>query len=654
MPPIPHPPVSGRYRGRRGDYEVELRVDVDGVRPMHRISADYFRLQGAKTAYIGSMRVDEPKVSITQTRITITGRGSFSEAAGHQNVKITIPRISNSSPPAPATLRHFSGGGASGSTYVCAYESPSLRCVHLEEAREKAVTAFFSYDTASLPSSGPARSLTPASAFAEAGIETVYAAKPTVIDNSGAGANAAWSDAELHAAMERSFSRWSDSPQWAVWLLHAVTHEDPQIFGLMFDRHGLQRQGCAVFYQDLSPSNPRISRELLHVCVHELGHAFNLPHCWQSVSSKPPFPSRPDAGSWMNYAERFPGGAAAYWSRFAFEFDDIEIVHLRHAFREDVIMGGSPFAGSAAYDRSERWDSAQQDRGLRLKLLAPGALPQGVPVTVGLELSAIAREDRLVPRVLGPRPSTIDIAIRDPRGHEFVFEPLLHHCRREQPIQLHAGGAPMRDYAFIHYGKHGFVFDDPGLYRARARYTAADGSLALSDEVSIRIRTPASQAERAVMKLVSGNHQVGKLMSLMGSGASELREGNEILTTIIHRYPTHPMADIARLILGADLARGFKRLEPDGSVSRQRAPDIAGAAAIAGSVVDVAHLLRAHPAGEAPSPSVGAPMPAEVATRPGVAPAVKAFANSRRNDVGRKGLETEASEDPDAWTQTRR
>jgi hypothetical protein len=637
MPPIPYPVVSGRYRGRRGEFEVELRVDVDGSRPMNRVSADYFRREGATKTYIGSMRVDEPAVSITRTRVTITGSGHFSRPARHQRVRVTIPRASGGSARAPATLRHFSDRGASGSDYVCAFESPSMRRLHLEEARERAVTAFRSYDTASLSSCGPARSLTPAAAFAEAGIEAVRAAEPTLVDTSGAGANAAWSDAELHAAMERSFSRWGDSPHWAVWLLHAVTHEDPEILGLMFDRQGLQRQGCAVFYQGLCPSSPEVARGLLHVCVHELGHAFNLPHSWQSVHGRPPFPSRPDAQSWMNYPDRFPGGSAAYWSQFAFEFDDIEIVHLRHAFRENVIMGGAPFAGSAAYDPSESWDSARQDPGLRLKLLAPGELAQGVPVTVGVELSATTTEGRWVPRVLGPRPSTIDIAIRDPRGREFVFEPLLHHCRRERFIRLRAGGPPLRDYAFIHYGKHGFAFHDPGLYAARARYHAPDGSLALSNEVSIRIRPPGSRVERDVVRLVSGNHQVGKLMSLMGSGSPELQDGNQTLETIIGRYPTHPMADIARLIHGADFARGFKVLEPNGSVSRQRLPDVARAASLVSRVVDIAHPLQPPLVGTPSDPPLGAPAMAEVATRPGIAPAVTAFANSRRNDVGRKG-----------------
>ena len=70
-----------------------------------------------------------------------------------------------------------------------------------------------------------------------------------VISTAEAGANTAWSDAELHASMIRHFSRWRDLPQWAVWLFHARLHDiGPNLYGIMFDQQGKQRQGCAVFY----------------------------------------------------------------------------------------------------------------------------------------------------------------------------------------------------------------------------------------------------------------------------------------------------------------------------------------------------------------------------------------------------------------------
>jgi hypothetical protein len=610
--------VSGRYRASDGDFEVELRVDVDGPRATKRVSADYFKTGGAPTAYIGSMRVDEPLISITPARVEISGAGVFTWPAKHTFVRIAIPRVAESAAPAPATLRHLTSPGPVRSEYVCAFESQRFRTVQYEEAREKSVVQLVSYDTGSLPSGGTARALSPVSAYAEAGIELREERQTTVIDSSTAGANAAWSDAELHAAMEAGFSRWADIPQWAIWLLNAVTHEDPEIFGLMFDRKGLPRQGCAIFYHELTPTPARIARELIHVSVHELGHGFNLPHCWQRSNDAPPSPSRPGAKSWMNYPERFPGGPAEYWRKFAFEFDDVELVQLRHGFRDRVIMGGEPFAGSAARARSGSWDSEQQDEGLRLTLRAPQALAQGVPVTVGLELSLTGTGTRWVPGVLGPRAGSIDIAILDARGNESVFEPLLLHCRGEKLVPLRPGDAPIQDYAFIHYGRSGFAFADPGLYRMRARYDGRDGSVALSDEVPIRVQAPVSRAGRDVVNLVAGNKEVGALMSLMGSDAPGLRGGNETLSAIIERYPTHPLADVARVVQGVNLARGFKRMESGGKIN-VRPPDLVQAAALVGRVIDVSVL----------------PAPGNIATRNKVASSVNAFVNSRGIEVGR-------------------
>lgn len=613
--------VSGRYRCAEGGYEVELRVDVDGRRPTRRVSADYFRSDGETSTYIGSMRVDAPVVAFRSAEVRISGTGAFSWDTQHKGVRITIALAGTV---LRATLTHVTRSGAAGATYVCVFAAESFRTVQLVESAEKPIVKFSTYDTGLLPSGGAARSLSAVAAFGEAGIEAIPTAEVAEVDTSIAGANAAWSDAELHAAMELSFSRWIDRPQWAVWLLHAALHEDPAIFGLMFDRQGLQRQGCAVFYHGLSPTTPQFARELLRVCVHEIGHAFNLPHCWQGTHGDPPLPSRPGACSWMNYPERFPGGPGAYWKDFDFGFDDVELAHLRHGFRDSVIMGGAPFAGAPSATRSEGWDAEVQDRGLRLVLHPPAALAQGVPVTVGLELAVTTAQGRMVAPVLGPRPGTVDVAIRDPRGQELVFQPLLRHCRGPEAVALRAGDPPIRDYAFLHYGRRGFTFGAPGVYQARARYTGPDGSVALSRQVAISVRPPATRAEREVLALVDGDDEVGKLLSLMGSDARALRGGNATLDTIIERYPANPVADIARVVRGANLARGFKRLDPDGSVEI-RPPDNAAAALLVGSVVDIARMHGAAARASRASP--------DIATRPAVAPPVHAFVNSRRSEI---------------------
>src|SRR4051794_36270179 len=94
--------------------------------------------------------------------------------------------------------------------------------------------------------------MTVVSAFGEAGIEVTPTSGSDVINISEAGPGAKWSNAELHAAMERHFSIFQNTPQWNCWQLVAQDHDfGPGLLGIMFDQIGPQRQGCAVFHRGL-------------------------------------------------------------------------------------------------------------------------------------------------------------------------------------------------------------------------------------------------------------------------------------------------------------------------------------------------------------------------------------------------------------------
>jgi hypothetical protein len=635
MPPIPSRAVSGRYRGRHDRVVVELRVDVDGPRPTRRVSADYWSAPTGEP--MGSMRVEQPTIRSTASHVVITGTGSFTWSTPQRQIRITIARAAAGAPPPPATLAHLASDGRPGATYPCGFESPWFRTVRLEEAVQRGVTKFDSYDTAALPSGGPPRTLSYVEAFAEAGIEMRVAGAPARVDTTAAGADAAWSDAELHAAMAERFRRWIGHPGWAVWLMHATRHDnlgldgphDGGMQGIMFDQ--LRRQGCAVFYDVMPGTAPADLRAQLFTCVHEVAHGFNLRHAWERSPFRPPIPSRPATASWMNYPYLYPGGRPAFWSTFAFEFDDDELAHLRHALLDDVVMGATPFQSDAALMRGpDGGDPADADGGLRLTLTMPPSVAYGVPVTADLALSVTAREGRLVQTVLGPRSGTVDLAIGRVGETPHVFEPLLRHCRGGVTVLRTPSDPSVRDGALVHYGKDGFPFRMPGLYDVQARYAAADGRHVLSQPVRVRVLAPRTPAEDAVGKLTFGDDQTGALLSLMGSDAPALRRGNSALQRIIGRFPTHPMAAIARLVLGTNAVRTFKTIADEGPV-HVRPSQPAAARALVDPVIDVDRLDRA--AARAPA-DVGrreamAIALAQVGTRPGIAPAVGAFLRSR-------------------------
>ena len=596
IPPVPilKRKVYGRYRSTGAPYQVELRVDVDGPSPTMRISADYYSISGATVSYFGSMRVDAPVVSITPSHVVIKGTGRYTWAAGATGVKVTIPRVPISSSPAAATMQHILPSGSPGATYICRYVGPGFRAVLFEQDCQDTVPdPFTSYNTGSLPSGGPARTLSVIGAYAEAGVQLLSTGANNVISTAEAGANGAWSDAELHAAMVRHFSRWRDVPQWAVWLFHARLHDlGTGLYGIMFDQQGKQRQGCAVFYAGIGGTSADARRLQAYTCVHELGHCFNLLHSWQKSLASPPQPNRPASPSWMNYPWRFPGGAGAFWSAFPFRFDAPELVHIRHGFQKDVIMGGSPFGTGSALEDLESWREPVEDRsGLRLELEAPVSFAYGAPVTVQVKLTSADPRGIEVTKHLRPRNGNVEIAIAQPGGRVVEYEPLLHHCMSdEDTIALGGEQQSYADMAFLHYGKEGFYFERPGTYRLRARYTAPDGSVVVSGTTTIRVRPPATAEDVEVADMLFGDEQ-GTLMYLVGSDFDGLQRGNEALTKIWSEHPDHPLADVARLIQGVNAAREFKQIEADDTVT-VRKPDVDAAVGLLAPVMDVGAVRK--------------------------------------------------------------
>lgn len=547
--------ISGLYRGQDGDARLELRVDVDGNRPTGRVSGDLFDVAGATVTYAGSFVVHAPVITARGEESRIEGRGVFTFDAPAREVTVTI-----------------SGGSGTaeiaGRSYPVAFASPSFRTVLLEQDSVAGTVPFTSYHTGALPgpTGSPPRELTLAAAMAEAGIELTLA-EPGVIPVEGSGADLAWDDAELHHAMVRQFSHFGDAPAWRVWMLVADKHVSGYR-GIMFDYNDAhQRQGAAVFYDAIKGDSPRARRAQLRTYVHELGHAFNLLHSWQKNLATPPQPLGPHGGlgdlSWMNYVQNYhPGGEPAYWAAFPFQFTDSELVHLRHGFFRDVAMGANAFGTGAA--EVAPFEQPVEDRsGLRLEVRAKDWFALGEPVVVELKLSC-AGEPRTTHGHLHPDTEFTQVTITRPGGGTVLYRPMMRHCVDHSPeIRLDAGNPAIYRSAYIGHGRDGHYFQQPGEYRVRAQYVAADGSRIVSPACVVRVRYPAGVDDHRVAELMLGEEQ-GQLFSLLGSDSPALRTGNEALEEMLDRYGDHPLAVYARLVKGLNAEREFKKVTEDG------------------------------------------------------------------------------------------
>ncbi|MBD2100551.1 hypothetical protein [Leptolyngbya sp. FACHB-261] len=555
--------VSGRYRSSGGSYQLELRLDVDGRRPTMRISGDFFRTSGATVVYFGSFNVDSVSVSTTDSTATLEGMGAYTWSTAAAKVQVIIPRTTISQSAAAATLQFFTKTGAPGASYACDFESGYFRTVQYEQDHVSGVTPFDSYDTGSLPSGGPARVLSVVKAFAEAGVELQTTGGWSEVSMTSIGS--AWSDAELHASMETQFSQWQDEPQWKVYLLAANLHDiGTGLRGIMFDQHGRQRQGCAVFHDVIGGSSPDSLRAQLRTYVHELGHCFNLLHSWQKSLANPPAPNRPDALSWMNYIQFYPGGAPAYWANFPFQFDDIELVHLRHGARNDVIMGGNAFAAGAALLEPQALAEVVDDRsGLQLRLESRKTYAFGEPVVLEIKLATTDLRAKQVHSHLHPKGGFVQVAICKPNGQVVNYEPVVEYCIDESMVTTLDQERPaLYESAYIGFGHEGFYFEQPGAYEIRAVYYALDGSLVISNPIGLRVRSPLSVADEEVAELFLGDEQ-GMLLSMLGSDSEHLSSGNGAFDLLLDKYNDHPLAVYAKLLKGINAGREFKTITPD-------------------------------------------------------------------------------------------
>jgi hypothetical protein len=334
--------------------ELELRVDVDGVRPLNVISGDIFSNSGKNPKYLGSFTFKGVKKKETSTNeiLLIGETGKFSsDLVRFSEIQVAIPVNSR---PLEAAVQWPTSSG-SNSNFLCKYASEYFRSVQLEHDYEQRVAPLEPYDTTDLFSPSPHRShpISLSDAFAEAGIEIIVVKEKqdSVSPPKGIpGEGSIWTGSELHEAMLKHFTLLKDRPQWKVWLLSANEYVMSNINGIMIDRKGKKRRGCAVFQSATGWRSAEEKRMRLFIYVHELGHCFNLHHPWEKPQAEPFAEAEGHATlSWMNcpwtyYSSEESRGEEAFWKNFNFQFSDSELMHLRHGFRNDVIFGGNSFS----------------------------------------------------------------------------------------------------------------------------------------------------------------------------------------------------------------------------------------------------------------------------------------------------------------------
>ena len=138
----------------------------------------------------------------------------------------------------------------------------------------------------------------------------------------------------------------------------------------------------------------------------------------------------------MNYTWNYqpssgPGGDAAYWSAFPFQFTDNEVIRLRHGLYKNVVMGANAFAKGARRSIRRCSPPPRGPLGLALEVRSKGTFGYGEPVVVELKLAATDTRGTATHGYLHPNDDFATIAIRQPSGRTVLFRPMLRHCADE-------------------------------------------------------------------------------------------------------------------------------------------------------------------------------------------------------------------------------
>ncbi len=568
--------TSGRYQGHStapsaGSLWLDLRVDVDPLSPTSpvtgRVSGDLYEqseLAGRRwVTFVESWVVDTPSVEVGATATVIEG-ALRSSAPDPRQLRLEFSDVGG----VPRVRVLLQDAGVLTTTFECVHSGNACRELRLEIDVCAKVA-----DGRTIPVyEHGGRALDVVACYADAGIAIeIEPSAAAPIDDSHPDFDT-WSTAELHDAMSDHFSRAVGSwPSWDLWAVLASRADDPNLAGIMFETtgqrgrdRGPERRAIAVFrehplFQQLPAAEPNNDaerealRNFLHTWIHEIGHAFHLPHPWQQ--------GRGVALTWMGYPQTYDlfHGQGEFWQRFDFRFDEAELVHLRHGERSRVIMGGEPWTFGNAGLEAEPVGRDQPP--LELLLRSKRYFDFLEPVNVELRLRNRSSESLEVDARLQPEHGLVSIEIRRPNGSIGRHHPLA--CRVASPVSrsLAAFGNPdgldrYSESLALSYGLHGFQIDEPGEYQLRAVYRGAGRMCAFSDIQRIRVGWPQS-TETEILAQDFFTDDVGLQIYLEDSHADRLAKARDVIREVAERWPHTLRGAKLNTVLAAAAARPF-------------------------------------------------------------------------------------------------
>jgi hypothetical protein len=522
---------------------LELRVDIDRRRPQNRISGDFFTKflififpfgHFPITFYNNSFVVENLNVNQSTNEVVITGPVKYYNDSTNVNdtIEVRIPRVMLLSPPADAIVKFYTAGSLT-STYLCPKISEFFRSVILEIDRFQGTIYPPTASTCVNPHPADltCENMTTQLIYQRAGIDMTVNEDDVLNDPDSADPGSDWDWGELHDLMEDRFDLFINTLHWNTYGVVVPWFEDHGVSGIMFDWAGGQpgdtrfRQGAAVSHDaimsktsgTLYNTTAKQNRLFLWTFAHEIGHAFNLPHTWLRNLT-----ADSASESFMNYPRKYTGGSGTtshqrrtdYWSNFRWEFDDVELIWMRHADRNSVIFGGINWIWN---NLSTFTDPEIEFRNspLSLEVRAREVFDYGQPVQVELKLKNISNSPQTVDDLLEPEDGLVALYVTRPDGLSVRYFPPMQRIRESRIVTLEPGEA-LYETMMLSYSASGPLFQKSGEYRIRAYYIVPDMSFVVSPNLRLRVATPKNNSTEELAHLLF-SHAAAKFMYFGGT-----------------------------------------------------------------------------------------------------------------------------------------
>jgi hypothetical protein len=553
----------------------DVRLDVDGEYPQMTASGTLTRWLSGRIHWIAKLR--------PTGRFSWDGHIWFKEGAAllfpYTNVRITVSRALASHQRRATVI--FTGGGAPRRIRAFRYFSNYFHDVNFEFDRAEGITPTTAIDTdahPNRPATLPIETLSIDTVFRRAGFRVARSAGNSVPLIPGAGANAKWSDQEMHDAMQAYWSRYGDQAQWAMWTFFAAQHEmGPSLGGIMFDDIGAyHRQGTSLFYDSFISQPPVgetepsawVKRMQLWTAIHEMGHAFNLAHSWQKSlvfnGNGPwiPLADEPNARSFMNYPYAVPGGQTAFFSDFEYRFSDSELLFLRHAPEKFVQMGNADWFDNHGFEQVNRLPESSLRLQLRVNRVET-RFEFMEPVMLELKLTNVSDQPLLLPDDIISNSERMTIIVRRQGQTAKAYLPYARYCRKAGQTVLRTSHS-LYESLFVGAGRGGWRIDEPGVYLVQA-CLHLDNEDVLSNPLTIRVAPPQTREDELLAQDYF-TEEVGRTLAFDGTRYFE--QANNILNDVSLRLANRAVAAHAQIALQIGNLQDTKQLEMTGEAPR--------------------------------------------------------------------------------------